>query len=330
MSSEHEPDDRELEEFLSGKSPLSTAYRQASRESAPPELDARILAAAREAARQPAPRSARGPTWLRPLAFAATFVLSLSLLLSVWREPELRKQVVPGESLGVAPQVTSEASVTPAPADAPRSTDALAERATAARQANEAPAKEKREQSQVQKRAPAAPPAEPESRFKFHRELEKGEAIGNLDDRAASGAAAPPAAAAPAPPPAATESAPKAAASPFPAPAKPEPRVPLEAPVEQDGYGTDSMPEEVSGPEKKASPMLQSSAPLREDAAKDLRPALNRDEQRSTDAWVARIRSLRDRGDVDGARRELDALRKAYPAFEVPPDLLRLQGQDPP
>jgi hypothetical protein len=275
---------------------------------------------------------------LRPLAFAATFVLSLSLLLSVWREPELRKQVVPGEDLGVAPQAPSETSVrpefVPEPADAPaKAADEVFERATAARQANELQAserssEEKRKEavsSQDSQRKPAsvAPPPEQESRFKFYRELEKGESIRHLDDRAAAGAAAPPA---PAPSPI-VESAPKAV---LPEPANPEPPPPPAAQVEQDGYGSASMPADAAEPVKKAAPMLQSSAPVREDASKDLRPALNRDQQRSTDAWVVRIRAMRDRGDLGGARRELEALRKAYPAFEVPPDLLRLQANDTP
>src|SRR5689334_12515250 len=99
MSSERRPpDDDELEDFLSGKSDLSSAYREASsRDTAPPALDAPILDAAREAARTPMPRAARRPRWLRPLAFAATFVLSLGVLLSVYRQPELRQEVIPGE-----------------------------------------------------------------------------------------------------------------------------------------------------------------------------------------------------------------------------------------
>ena len=115
MSSEPQPpDDRELEEFLAGRGRISEAYREARRtESVPAELDAAILAAAREATRLSV---VRRPRWLAPLALAATLALSLSVLMNIWRDPVLREQVATSPSAErvviTAPTVTTE----PAPA----------------------------------------------------------------------------------------------------------------------------------------------------------------------------------------------------------------------
>lgn len=93
MSSEHEPDDRELEDFLAGRDPIGKAYREAARdETAPRELDAAILSAARAAVGRPLRRR---PRWLQPLAVAATLALSLGVLLNLWRDPALRPALSP-------------------------------------------------------------------------------------------------------------------------------------------------------------------------------------------------------------------------------------------
>ncbi len=71
-----EPNDRELEQYLKGGSPLSRRYREASGETAPPELDEAILAQARaEAGRKP-PSLNRV---LAPVALAASVVLGVNL-----------------------------------------------------------------------------------------------------------------------------------------------------------------------------------------------------------------------------------------------------------
>ncbi|THD05389.1 hypothetical protein B1810_01230 [Panacagrimonas perspica] len=90
------PDDRELEDFLAGRHPVGKAYREASgQDTAPPELDALILGAAREAVRTP---RARRPRWFQPVAVAATLALSLGVLLNIWRDPGTREQMAPAES----------------------------------------------------------------------------------------------------------------------------------------------------------------------------------------------------------------------------------------
>ncbi|HKY91006.1 MAG TPA: hypothetical protein VJM11_08200 [Nevskiaceae bacterium] len=339
MSSEHEPDDRELEDFLSGKSALSSAYREASRESAPAALDAPILDAAKTAARQPAPRAARRGTWLRPLAYAATFVLSTSLLLNVWREPELRNQVVPGDEAGPPAPVELESGAPSERASMPekKSADAAMEDRRIAHATDEALAKEKTLQSAALERSRQANQAqEEERRHEFYRQLEQGEAIGSVDDRAKYEAHS-----------AARSEAPQAAIvmpRPEPAqpmPAKPEPpRQEMGAAGAAGGFAPEPPPAAPSAAPAPA-PVVESdamvapqadSAPAvsREDASRDLHSAMDRDDARAVEERVARIRALRDRGDLDGARRELEALRKAYPGFEVPADLRRLQPEAPP
>lgn len=114
-----ERDDRGLDEYLEGGSRLSKRYREASRESAPPELDAAILAQARAAVR---PRRTR---WLRPLALAATVVLGVNVGYELYRaEP------VPG-------RVSARAEDAPAPAASatPAPPPAVVQAAAAERQA---------------------------------------------------------------------------------------------------------------------------------------------------------------------------------------------------
>lgn len=91
MSSERQPpDDRDLEAFLAGRGRISQAYGVAKDEdTAPAELDAAILEMARAEARR---KIVRRPRWLAPLALAATLALSLSVLMTIWRDPVLRDQ----------------------------------------------------------------------------------------------------------------------------------------------------------------------------------------------------------------------------------------------
>ena len=78
-----EQQDKEFEGFLSGRSDLNRPYRRLGQETPPPEVDARILAAAREAAHRR--RDELGPRggWLKPVALAATVLLSLSVVMNI-------------------------------------------------------------------------------------------------------------------------------------------------------------------------------------------------------------------------------------------------------
>ncbi len=78
-------EDREFEAFLAGDSGPEWVDRcvAAGSEEPPPEVDARILAAARDAAK--VQRLKFGPRggWLKPVALAATVVLSFSVVLNL-------------------------------------------------------------------------------------------------------------------------------------------------------------------------------------------------------------------------------------------------------
>jgi hypothetical protein len=78
-----EPTDiKALDEYLKGHSDVSQRYRELGGESVPPELDRRVLAAAREAVANEGAKGAR--SWLRwsaPIALAASVVLVLTVVL---------------------------------------------------------------------------------------------------------------------------------------------------------------------------------------------------------------------------------------------------------
>lgn len=73
------PDDRELDQYLKGGSPLSRLYREASREQPPPELDEAILAAAKREVRARPDLS----KLLAPVALAASLILGVNLAWNV-------------------------------------------------------------------------------------------------------------------------------------------------------------------------------------------------------------------------------------------------------
>ncbi len=91
----HPPD--ELEEYLRGGSALSRQYRKASAPLPPPALERRVLQAA--AAQPAAPDAARGdardarakPPYLAPLAFAASVLLSVAVVLAIVFGPQPAK-----------------------------------------------------------------------------------------------------------------------------------------------------------------------------------------------------------------------------------------------
>lgn len=82
----HPPDD--LDEYLRGDSALSCQYRREPAPTPPPALDARVL----ELSRLPgssAARAARGKApCLAPLAFAASVLLSVALVLAIVFGPQ--------------------------------------------------------------------------------------------------------------------------------------------------------------------------------------------------------------------------------------------------
>lgn len=329
MSSEPPmPDDRELDEFLSGRSPISSAYRDASRETAPPELDAAVLAAARVP-----PRVPRRSRWIRPLAFAATFVLSLGVLLSVWREPGLRQQVVPGQSPASAPvagpgkATTGEGATVPQPVGEMQPAE---ERAAPA----EAAAVVRENQADA---VPAPSPPKPQATSPASASMPERDDAG-LKAKAESAPEPPTPAAIAAPAGAPTDAVEyERARMPRASDAQPYAAMPA-APIPRD----EAPPGAARGGialEKKSAPVTTppgaSSAERREpgeggDAYGIPEPSAFEDRggaaPRSADEWVALIRQLRDRGDVERARRELQDLRKAWPAYPIPQDVRALDA----
>ena len=101
------PDDRELEQYLKGDSPLSRRYRDASAESAPPELDEAILAQARaELRRKPVGIN----RWLAPVALAASVVLGVNLAWNVYQV-----QPMPGDVPSSSDKVSRDEGFVPSP-----------------------------------------------------------------------------------------------------------------------------------------------------------------------------------------------------------------------
>jgi hypothetical protein len=115
-----DPRDRELDE----------AYREASREAPPADLDARILAAAHRAVHARPEDAVRRPSWIDryrlPLAVAATALIAVTLSLMV--EDETRREPEPDAPVAAprddawgsrsAPVRTAPAPAAPAPAPA--------------------------------------------------------------------------------------------------------------------------------------------------------------------------------------------------------------------
>jgi hypothetical protein len=92
----HPPDD--LDEYLRGGSALSRQYRKESTPAPPHALDRRVLKMSREPldshappADWHAPRAA--PPYLAPLAFAASVLLSVALVLAIAFGPQTVKRV---------------------------------------------------------------------------------------------------------------------------------------------------------------------------------------------------------------------------------------------
>jgi hypothetical protein len=83
----HPPD--ELEEYLRGDSALSRQYRREGAPAPPHALDRRVLRISRAGSRTP---HAAAP-YLAPLAFAASVLLSLALVLAIVFGPQATKRV---------------------------------------------------------------------------------------------------------------------------------------------------------------------------------------------------------------------------------------------
>ena len=100
------PDD--LNEYLRGDSELSREYRKESTRMPPPALDRRVLSLA-------APRGThRKSPCLAPLAFAASVLLSMALVLAIVFGPQKAKR---GEDAPRLIRISARAELSPAPVD---------------------------------------------------------------------------------------------------------------------------------------------------------------------------------------------------------------------
>lgn len=305
MSSERQPpDDRELEDFIAGRHPVGRAYRDVSHdETAPPELDAAILSAAREAVRTPV---VRRPRWIQPVALAATLVLGLSVLMNVWRDPQTREKVVPAaESAPSAPQPVTEES-TVETQRAPSSTAAAAAKPALSDQLKQ---QQNFNLSGMGDAAPArdaAPPPPPASGSAVERDQPKAsrfEMHKSLPDRALAPSMAPPAASAPGP------------AS---APAEAEPEAKRESEARERG---DDAQRQRSVPEAMPAEPVQ-------DSTDQLGASGAAPDPRSVGQWMAQIRAEIERGDESAARDLLRDFRREHPDVELPPDLAAFERAD--
>jgi len=280
---------------------LDRAYRETPRDEPPPALDERIRAAARRAVgtraqsleQQAADARRRSWTsrWRVPLSVAATVLIAATLTVMV-QEEERR------------PRDDAGRSVAPMKAEPPREAERAAPPPASA--------------PDTVRSAPAAPPAAPALRSK------------------ALESATPPAAPRPEPAPqpkleerarslerpAAADSAPASTTQPLenrqqaPAPAA----APPPAPIPAQGPALKAMPQ--TAPAGAASESLRRDRTLGdrpERAAREAAPAAIR----TPEAWVEHVRSLRAQGRDAEATAELADLRRAYPGFQLPPDLAR-------
>ncbi len=147
MSEPHS--DRELEQYLAGRSPASRNYAALGAEEPPATLDARIVEEARAAVQSKHPASRSPLWWLRPVTLAATVLLSLTLVLRLTEFGSRRELARTGAEIP-APGEEPSVPVTVLP---PQESDNAA--------LKEEPAPPARQMKLAPPRAPAPKSAEP-------------------------------------------------------------------------------------------------------------------------------------------------------------------------
>lgn len=352
------PEDQSLEDYLQGRDGLSARYAELPMPQPLAELDARILAAARESlpvvASQPAtatiiplPNTRR---WRLPLALAATVLLSVSVTLKLWEQPGVRM-----EAQMAAPEAPSVAAPA-APANEPTSTASASAAASAAADAAPAAAMsaesvEKRltrryaetmapqVKEETTRRAQDAKPAEALRAAKPKLSVDAAERAtdGAQRDNALGGH----------PPALAKDSAPqpesvmeheaKVVAAPAPVPAKPNLAPALPLPVAKaastgaaSGALSDKADQNLAMPAPApapavAKPMAASPAQVR-GLAEEIGAAKSKKsemvaEPATPEAWLKQIREQVARGDELAVREQMRRFRQRYPDFVVPEDL---------
>lgn len=276
---------------------LSEAYRDADHSAPSPELDVAILAAARAALAKPVRRHSTWLNWAVPLSTTAVLVLGISLLFKIQREvPETLRDAMP------APAASRQESV---PADlapirdevtraAPKGSTGTADTLSAP------PAKPHALRAIPPRPEPSgtlvAAPTAPE------RPLQSGSVEGGS-------------------PPAtdlAHQSRPLPAQT-VPAPA-PEPlrKVPSDLPAVGQSIDSAARRESAAPAAAFGSAFRQGIGRLKSESSV----------VRNPDQWVEQIRRFLLQGRSEEARKSLEELRKRYPDFVVPEDLVALVDPD--
>jgi hypothetical protein len=253
-----------------------------------PAMDARILAAARDAAAAPATR--RRPRWPTLFGLAASLLLAVGL---AWRLRPLPERPSPPPS-------------TPARAEA--RAGARADAGAAAPAAN-LPAEVANQKLATDASANEAPQPEAASPVPA---ADAQRVDDTMSDRAAplardAAAAMKTAEASPAPPETPSPQA-------FGDVAAPPPPAPPVAPAMQ----SEPVPAGVAGDEAARAASASSDEP-----ELDVPPA-TADAPAVRDAWLQRIQALVDAGDIEGARASLHAFVARYPAYTLPENLRAL------
>lgn len=87
--SNHDKDDKDLNDYLEGNSEISKHYRASNSKEPSSSLDAKILSAAKEAVTENKPKSKikfhKAP-WVKPVSIAALITLSVSLIITMQQE----------------------------------------------------------------------------------------------------------------------------------------------------------------------------------------------------------------------------------------------------
>ena len=273
------PEERELAERLARAGPHAEP---------PPALDARILAAARDAAA--APTVHRRPRWPTVLGLAASLLLAVGL---AWRLRPLPERPLPSRSTPARAEARAGAQ-----ADAA----AIASTATLpAAAANQEPAADASVREAFQPAtANPAPVADAQ----------------DVDEATSDRMA--PLARAVAPAMKTAEATPDPAAAPSPQAfgdsVAPPPPAPPVAPTMQ----SEPSPAAVAGDEAAHAASASGDEP-----ELDVPPA-TADAPEVREAWLQRIQALVDAGDIEGARASLHAFVVRYPAYTLPENLRAL------
>jgi outer membrane biosynthesis protein TonB len=295
------PDDRELEEFLAGRSPLSRAWREGEPPETPPELDAKVLDLARAGLRR---RPRRLLRWDGPLALVASTFVVLGL---AWLT-QSRLQPPSGEA---REPVSTAVVSTSAPATA---------------------ADEARRQDEPQK--PLAPPASPMPQPaprpappakvappRVSAAADAAPLVSEMRSADAPAAAPPVQAEAPAPAPAPARD---RAAQAVPSPPPPAPMAFPGSAARQAGAAP--APLQTLNQQREAYGRLEAAQAKAEDdpCAAGL-ASLAAEARSDPGVWLERIRALRDAGTADTAKAELACFAARHPQAEIPDDLKPLR-----